>query len=38
MLALVELDDKPKVGNPVVTACEHVASHERADAVSAIFR
>ena len=36
VLALIELDDKSRVGHPVVTACHHVASHERADAVSAI--
>ena len=36
MLALIELDDESRVGNPVVTARQHVASHERADAVSPI--
>ena len=36
VLALIELDEKSRVGDPVVAACQHVASHERADAVSAI--
>ena len=37
MLALIELDDESGVRNPVITACQHVASHERADAVSPMF-
>ena len=36
VLALIELDDESRVGNPVVTARQHVASDERADAVSPI--
>ena len=36
VLALIELDDESRVGNPVVTACEHLGSHERADAIPAI--
>ena len=36
MLALVELDDEPGVGNPVVAARQHVAPDEGVDAVPAM--